>query len=86
MDVLVSAMHRYAVNVYKDAPNPAALTEIARLFLDVNKKSPFVCALPLLIGLLISFTTLLTQSKTNYRVAVGLIFPALRITPLTPSV
>lgn len=39
-DVLVSAMHRYAVNVYKNVPNPAALTEIARLFLDVNNKKP----------------------------------------------
>jgi len=32
-DVLVSAMNRYAVNVYKDRPNPAALTDIARWLL-----------------------------------------------------
>ncbi|MBA7688035.1 hypothetical protein ES703_96511 [subsurface metagenome] len=41
-DVLVSAMHRYAMNVYKDAPNSTALTEIARLFLDVNNKKPIL--------------------------------------------
>ena len=41
-DVLVSAMHRYAVNVYKDAPNPAALTEIARLFLKEPPAKPAI--------------------------------------------
>ena len=32
-DVLVSAINRYAVNVYKDKPNPAGLVDIARWLL-----------------------------------------------------
>ncbi|MBA7543863.1 hypothetical protein ES705_36205 [subsurface metagenome] len=41
-DVVVSAMHRYTVNVYKDIPNPPALTEIARLFLVENPEKPSI--------------------------------------------
>jgi hypothetical protein len=41
-DVLVSAMHRYATNVYKDAPNSATLTEIARLFLAESPPYPTI--------------------------------------------
>ncbi len=41
-DVVVSAMYRYAVNIYKDIPNPPALTEIARLFLEEHPKKPSI--------------------------------------------
>jgi hypothetical protein len=37
-DVLVSAMNRYAVNVYKDRPNPTVLTDIARWLLTEPPK------------------------------------------------
>ncbi len=39
-DVVVSAMHRYAVNTYKGISSPDSLTDIARIFLDVNNKEP----------------------------------------------
>ena len=41
-DVVVSAMHHYAVNVYKDVPNPPILTKIARLFLEKNPEKPSI--------------------------------------------
>ncbi len=41
-DVLVSAMYRYAVNVYKDKPNPAALVEIARVLLTDPPAKPVI--------------------------------------------
>lgn len=41
-DVMVAAIHRYTVNVYKDVPNPAALTEIARLFFKEPPAKPVV--------------------------------------------
>ena len=41
-DVVVSAMYRYASNVYGNKPNSATLTEIARLFLDVDNKMPII--------------------------------------------
>lgn len=41
-DVVVSAMHRYTVNIYKDIPNTPALTEIARLFLEENAEKPSI--------------------------------------------
>jgi len=39
-DIVASSMYRYALNVYRDKPNSATLTEIARLFLDVNNQMP----------------------------------------------
>jgi hypothetical protein len=41
-DVVVSSMHRYALNVYRNKPNSLNLTEIARLFLDVNNQRPIL--------------------------------------------
>jgi len=41
-DVVVSSMYRYALNVYSNKPNSATLTEIARLFLDVNNNVPIL--------------------------------------------
>ncbi|MBA7702623.1 hypothetical protein ES703_111392 [subsurface metagenome] len=41
-DVFISAMYRYAVNIYKDNPNTAALTEIARLFLKESPPYPVI--------------------------------------------
>jgi hypothetical protein len=41
-DVIVSSMYHYALNVYRNKPNSATLTEIARLFLDVNNKMPII--------------------------------------------
>lgn len=41
-DVFISAMYRYAVNIYKDDPNPTALTEIARLFLKEPPPYPVI--------------------------------------------
>ena len=41
-DVFISAMYRYAVNIYKDNPNPTALTEIARLFLKEPPPYPVI--------------------------------------------
>ncbi|MFC1993500.1 DUF3800 domain-containing protein [Chloroflexota bacterium] len=41
-DVVVSAMHRYAMNVYKDVPNSSALTKIARVFLEEDDEKPSI--------------------------------------------
>lgn len=41
-DVLISAINRYAVNVYKDKPNPAALTDIARWLLTEPPEKPSI--------------------------------------------
>jgi len=41
-DVFISAIYRYAVNIYKDNPNPPALTEIARLFLKESPPYPVI--------------------------------------------
>ena len=39
-DVFISAMYRYAVNIYMGAQNPAGLAEIARLYLQVPPPYP----------------------------------------------
>jgi len=41
-DVVVSSMYRYALNVYNDKPSSSHLTEIARIFLDVNNGMPVI--------------------------------------------
>ncbi len=41
-DVLVAAIYRYAVNVYRSTPNPAALTDIARVLLKEPTIEPVI--------------------------------------------
>ena len=41
-DVLVSAVYRFAVNVYRGNPNPASLMDIAKLLLEVPLRYPVI--------------------------------------------
>ncbi len=45
-DVFISAMYRYAVNVYRGKPNPATLTEIASLYL--REPPPYIAMIRLI--------------------------------------
>ena len=44
-DVFISAMYRYAVNIYKGKQNPATLTDIARLYLKEPPPYPAIIRL-----------------------------------------
>lgn len=41
-DVLISAMYRFAVNIYRGNPNPIGLKDIARLLLEVPLRYPVI--------------------------------------------